>query len=427
MKTILVLFIAFLGHQAMAFENDLRAICHRPGTNELYVGGEFNSVFVVDSKSGETIRQFSIEGGLTDMQFDPEGNQLIVASNNKLYFVDPESGEKKRTVNGAKFVLFENSPYFLDVAWYGNKSVRVFSTKDAAVVFEHKNESAPFYASMSADFSELFIIYKEEEIKKEKNLVLAPTEEGDGYNVYNKAYVKQEKDGKGSRFVSVDMNSKSVQIDVTIPYSSSGSYGTSFSKFGENYYLASWDVFLRIDSKGGAYPISYSGATFAYATNHSSDGKFIMVLSTKEGFSYNCENGTFHPVSVKENSEFAYSTDIIDVNGNFITLAKDYSVNEVTYDGSLENRFKITRSSNGKGFGVYYYNGYSKKEDRDKEAAIINAQLQELEMDVIDLETDPGKSDFLIGIFPTETEATEFTETLDSEGLSYLTKVAPIE
>ena len=426
MKTLIILLALFVSQLSLAFENDLRAICKRPGTNELFIGGEFNSVFVIDEKTGETIRQFKIEGGLEDMQFSPEGDHLITTIRNKAYFVDPETGESKRTFEGGNFILLENSPYFIDISWYGHKSAKVYSTKDGEMVYQHKNESAPWYAGMSPDFTELFIVYREEDIKKEKSLVVEPTAPLDGFNVFNKAYVEQESDKMGSRFVVVDISSKSIKLDVMMPYSVGISYGTNMSKFGNDYYIVGWDVFLRIDAEGRSHPISCADATFSYATNHSQDGKSIMVLSTKEGFIYNCEKESFYQLKLKENNEFAYSCDVSEVDGSFITLAKDYSVISVSQTGTLINRMKINRSSEN-GFGVYYYNGFNKKDDRDKEAAIINEQLKKVGLDPIDLETDPGKSDFLLGIFSTEEEAKSFADALDANGLEYITKIAPAD
>lgn len=90
----------------------------------------------------------------------------------------------------------------------------------------------------------------------------------------------------------------------------------------------------------------------------------------------------------------------------------------------VQKRLKIENSS-AEGFGIYYYNGFTKKEARDAEATIINTALKAHDRETIDLESAIGKSDFLIGIFQTIEEAEAFAKEIDDKGLKYITKVAP--
>ncbi len=46
--SIILLMFMFKFHSSLAFENDLTSICKRPNSSKLYIGGEFQKIFVVD-------------------------------------------------------------------------------------------------------------------------------------------------------------------------------------------------------------------------------------------------------------------------------------------------------------------------------------------------------------------------------------------
>src|SRR3989338_8041555 len=105
-------------------------------------------------------------------------------------------------------------------------------------------------------------------------------------------------------------------------------------------------------------------------------------------------------------------------------LDKAYTISILNDKGALINRIKITRISEN-GFGVYYTNGFAKKEARDKEAAIINGSLEKLGLPTIDLEQAIGDSNVLLGVFETMEEAERFQKEIDDNNLQYITNIAP--
>lgn len=411
---------------SFSFENDLTSVCVRPGTNEMYVGGEFKTIFVVDKKTGSEIRRLTLETKAMDIQFSQDGKNLIVSDGRKVLFLNPETGEQTYFVKASTARLFENAPYFIDADWIFSKSVIVYSTVDGSIVYKHTPGFDPLDAGFDKDFKELIILGRSQDIKGEKKLIVKEVEEANGYNVYNKAYVEQQNDKKGSGFEIVDMATKASKLKVEIPYETSKSFGLSISKFGENYFLSCWDMLLKVDGEGMATPISCADATFAYATNVIMNSKKIMVSSTKNGFVFDCSTETAIPFDARQNNEFAYSKDITFDDVNSYMLNADFTVSVLNEKSMVVQRFKIDNST-GKGFGVYYYNGYSKKEARDKEANIINEVGGPLGLATIDLEQHIGSSDVLIGTFETIEKAEEYKAALKSKGLSYITKIAPIE
>ncbi len=427
MKRITLFLFAILFAQTIfAFKNELTSICKRPGSNELYIAGEFKTILIVDVHTKKSLRTIKTDGIVKDFQFSPDGQNLLVYTGNTVNFLNPETGEITRSIKGNNVRLFEKSPYFIDADRYMSKSIKVYSTNDASLIFEHKPNFPILDAGFNADFSELLILGDGMDIKKEKSLIRTETTPVSGYNVYNKAYVEQQKDNKGSGFQVVDLKTKNLLLDVVIPYKTAKSFGLSVSKYKDAYFIACWDMFLKIDNKGMASPLENSDATFAYAANHTNDGQYIYVASSKSGYIYNSETAQFTPFNLKTGSESSYTADISELNDTVYHLAKDYSVAMMDKTGKILSKFEVTNDT-GNGFGVYYYNGFTKKEARDKEALIINNNLEALGMEKIDLETAIGKSDFLLGVFKTKDDAEKFMEALKKNGLEYLIESAPIE
>jgi len=425
MKNVLTLVAVLLSSVwTLAFEYDLRAICKNPQANELFVGGEFNTILVIDEQTGNEIRRFATTFDCIDLQFSQDGKTLLAAASDYVYLLNPETGEQTAKVKAAGARLFENAPYFIDADWIFTKAVKVYSSNDGSQQFVYTPEYRPLDAGFNADYTELIVLGKEEEIKGEKKLIQTKIEEADGYNVYNKAYVDQQADDKGAGFTVIDMGSKQVKLDVKIPYATAKSYGLSISKFGDNYYVAAWDIFIKIDKAGNAFPLETNEATFAYAVNSTFDSKHIVVASTRSGYVYDCSSEQFISFDCSDGGGFAYSTDITELNGTTYMLNKDYSICQLNDKGMVKKTIQICNELSGK-IAVYYRNGYSKKEDRDKEAAIINNLLTAKGQTAVDLENQ--SSDYVqIGIFENVRIAQEYVKALDDAGLNYAVSIAPI-
>jgi hypothetical protein len=427
MKKLLFLAVLMLTFSfSFAFDNDLTSIALRPGTNEMYVGGEFKTIFVINKLTGDEIRKLTVEKRVIDMQFSQDGKNLIIFDGQTVLFMNPETGVETYSLKGSRISLFESAPYFIDSDLNYSGSVIVYSTKDGSQVFKHTPSFKPLDASFDTEFKELIILGKSMDIKGEKNLITEKTEETEGYNVYNKAYLDQQSDKKGSGFEVIDIATKASLLNVVLPYQTAKSFGLSVSKYKDDYYLSCWDMLLKINKEGMASAIACSNATFAYATNALQHSKTIMVSSTKNGFVFNCEDGKFITFDARENNEFAYSTDITFDDDLTYVLNKDFTISILNDKSMKVKSFKIDNAT-GKGFGVYYYNGFFKKEARDKESVIINGELTLLDLPVINLEDYIGSGDVLVGTFDTIEKAEAFIKSLKVKGLSYVTKIAPIE
>lgn len=428
-KVFIILASILIAASLFAFDNELSCMAIKPGTNELYVGGTFTSIFVVDIKTGETLKSITTEQGINDMQFSPDGKYLIGATSNKVYFIDTESGKNFKVISGTSFQLFDNSPYFADNAWYGDIGTKVYDSNTGEIIKEFALDFKPEACGFNEDFSEIIIVSQEIEIKssEERKFLKNDITKVDGYNVYNSAYIKQKEDGKGSTILTFNMKDGKHISSFTSPFSYSGAFGISIFKAKKDIFIAAWDVLVSIDRKGVSTAIECEDASFAYAANHTYDGRYMCVSSTKDGYLFDLIEGkSFKSFDLREGSEFAYSCDIISFDNKIFVLGKDYTISSLDYDDELKVIYKIDRG-NENGFGVYYYNGFTKKEARDKEEAIINSALEAYKMDKIDLETDLGKSDFQIATFKTVEEAKTFIDILDDNGLQYIVKIAPIE
>ncbi|MDX2171513.1 MAG: hypothetical protein SFY56_00235 [Bacteroidota bacterium] len=431
MKKVLLSIILFccISSGLKAFENDLRTISKRPNSNELFVGGEFKTVFVLNAVSGETIRTFTVQGGVEDMVFNPEGNVLISKFSTKLSFINPQTGSVIKTFDerSGKFFLFERSNYVVFVDRYNTKKTKLLSSKDGSLIKEFSCDFEPDFSAISNNDQQMIIFSKEIELKKEKSLLTTEVKPISGYNVYNTAFIRQQSDGKGISYVTVDLKDMALSKTKQIPYSpKDGSYSFNVSWFDGNVFILDYETFIKIDSKDKVYPIELDKAGFSYACASSKDGRYIIQSSTKEGYIYDCKENKSISYNVKGKSQFTYSADICNDNDTLIILAKDYTIVWMNTSGNIIRDYKINRGSNIK-FGVYYTNGFNKKELRDKEAAIINKELKALGLPEVDLEKNAGNYNLLIATLDSEDKSNNLQSALKNSGLQYITKIAPIE
>ncbi len=418
------LFILGLMNTSNAFENDLQSICKRPGTDELFIGGEFHILMVVDAKTGNTLRQFELDHNVMDMQFDPEGKQLIIYDGDKIHFVNPDSGEDRKTFDVGHVRLVEKAPFIVDIDWYG-ENIHIYSAADGSKIGSYQPGFDALDYGYSSDFSELLILGKSMEIENEASLIVKKVAKQDGYSAFNSAYTEQQEDGKGAGFAVYDLKTKSEKLKTVLPYTTSNSFDFNASKFGNNYYLGCWDMLLVVDPEGKATPVEPKEASFTYASASDPTGQYLFLAGTKSGIVLNCADGSILTFDAREDYEFSYTVDFAFDGKNVYMLSEDYSVINLDMKGAVQSRFTIERTA-GNGFGVYYFNGFNKKEDRDKEAAIINKELEALGLPAIDLETKVGDSNLLLGVFGSMDGAEAFETAINSNGLQYLTKIAPV-
>lgn len=418
-----LLLLLFTGIHANAFENDPQAICLRPGTNELYVGGEFKTVMVIDAETGKSIRQFDIPEISLGFTFTKDGQRLLVADDNHVYYLNPETGEQLQSLEIRGPKLFGNSPYFISLDDFWANEITVYNVENGNPMFKYECPYTPLSVGFNTDNTELIIISREMDIKKENALIQKEVIPVDGYDVYNRKFTEQQKDGKGSAFTVIDIQNNVVKIDATLPYTPSNSFAYLMSKYNDFYYILGFDMMIKIDNEGKAYPIEPKKSGFAYASGNSADGRYIYYGGMNELNVFDCSTGTQFEFGMNE-KEAAYAQEFYISPYKLYLLNNDLNVHVCTLKGVRQKTLVIEQISEG-GFAVYYYNGFFKKEDRDKEAKIINAALADLGREPIDLEMSTGDSNFLLGVFETKAEADKFQQTIDENGVQYLSKVAP--
>ncbi|MEM7038646.1 MAG: WD40 repeat domain-containing protein, partial [Bacteroidota bacterium] len=368
MKRSLIMMFLLLGTflNVHAFENDLTAICQHPETGELFVGGEFKTIFVLDSETSELKRQFSFDPGVDDMSFSSDGKSLLISRSLKCYLVDPENGKVIKSVKG-DFQLFDRGPYAANVDWMG-KRIQLFDVNTLKLVAEEAFDMAPGVIGFRPDFKEMAIISRSREIKKEKNLLTEKVEEASGYNIYNDAYVEEQNDKKGADFLIWNLETNAVKQVAVLPYTFNKTFGMCLGWAKDSYYAAHWDKLVRIDKEGRCFPIETNLATFAYCANVGPEGHTILVASAKRGFLFYPEKSTFRSFDQSETGELPYSRDAFFAQDFIYLLSRDFSILKLDYEGNVEKELVIEQASEN-GFGLYYYNGFRRKEDRDKEAA----------------------------------------------------------
>lgn len=424
-----VLFLGVFVHSSLAFKGDLTQIVKRPGTNELFVCGEFNSIFVVDATSGETKRSIAVEKeGVTSLQFTPDGSILLAANYRTLYFINPSTGITTKTLSGSNFILSERSNFIVDLDRWGKK-VSLLKSGDGSVINTITCEFEPIYASLSPGGKKLFILGSAQEIKNEKSLLTKEVLPVSGYNTYNKAFMEQQSDNKGASFLEVEVESFKARKVITLPYSPSMStFGKLISSFNNEPYFMSFEMFFKLNQTGKVSPMETEHSNFAYAVEATTTGQYIINASGLKGFIYDCKNDKYTPFNFDAFMSSVYAKDISTSNDTIVLLGSDYTVLTLTTNGALIKKFRINKLSDGIKFGAFYTNGYTKKEQRDKEASIINGLTKEKNLPEIDLEKSFATDDKepLIAEFDTYEQASDFVNELKNRKLNYVVKIYPV-
>jgi hypothetical protein len=421
MKTILSILLLLSSFSLFSFDNDPQAIALRPGSNELFIGGEFNTIIVLDATSGSNIRQIEVPEKAMEISFNADGSILLVSDYNQVLFYNPETGEKLQTVAIEGAHLFPNSPYFINYQWYRNNTLIVYSVEDASPMYSFENKNPIEYASFNADFSELMIVGRAMDISGEGKLLQKKVEKREGFDPFNNELVKQQNDGKGSSFTVISISGNKTLLDVTIPYTASTSFAFSLTKYKDDYYAIGFDMFIKITKEGLAWPIELANSSFAYAAGASPDQKIIYFGAMGKINTYDCSTGTHFEMDLDE-SDPSYAAAYACTSEKVYALNNNMEVHTTNPKGVKQKTVKVRMTSEN-GFAVYYYNGFTKKEARDKEALIINNVLAEMGLPAIDLESSTGDSDFLLGVFQSQEEAEAFQRRIDDDGLQYITQV----
>lgn len=427
-KIALILVLTFFTQLSFAFDFELSSAVKRPGSNEVFVGGTFNTIIVFDIEKGETLRWFKIEKGIKDLQFDKKGKTLIAASSSTVYLIDPDNGNNTGTISGNSFQLFAESPYFVDLKKYGDTKVVLYETDSGKKLKEVRVGFQPKICGFNEDFSVLYVVSSKNNIspEDEKKHLFQKVEKSTMYNCYNQAYTSKQEDNSGAFIYVFDLKNNIEISTIICPFDFTGTFALSLTPTDNNIYISDWDMFLKIDDNNITTAIECPKAGFAYADHTTANLENIIISSTKSGNIYNIPESKWIEFNLRENNELVYTTDIFSTEDRIWLLSKDYTLVSMDYNGIKDKEFKINYAGE-KGFSVYYHNGYSKKEDRDKEAEIINNELKSLSLPNIDLEQFIGKSDVILATFSTVTEAEEFIKNLKNNKLNYITRIAPAE
>lgn len=426
-KYTFIVILILISSLSFAFDFELTSAVKRPNSDEVFIGGTFNTIIVFDITKGETLRCFKIAEGIKDLQFDKKGKVLLAISNSKAYIINPDTGEMINTINGNSFQLFPESPYFVDMKKYGDTKVLIFETETGRNIKEIRIGFQPKLCGFDDDFSTLYVVSSKNEIgpADEKKYLLKKIEKSTFYNCYNQAYTSKQEDNAGSYIYVWDIKNDIEISTIICPFDFTGTFALSITPTENGIYISDWDMFLKIENKNYiTTAIECPKAVFAYANHTTTDYNNIIISSTKSGNIYNIPESKWIEFNLRDNNDLVYTADIFSTVESIWLLSKDYTLISMDYNGVKNNEYKINYAGE-KGFSVYYHNGYSKKEDRDKEAEIINTELSLLKLSNIDLEQFIGKSDVILANFKNVTEAEEFVKKLKNNKLNYITRIAP--
>lgn len=411
-----------------AFDFELSSIAKHPEKNEIFVAGTFKTIIVVDSETGKTIKTFAVDEPISNIEFNEDASLLLAQGKTKLFLLESESGEELFSVGGYDYQIFKESPYFIEKKAYGDTKIIIYDSKTTDLIKEIPLDFQPKECAFDKDFNNIYITSAKIEIgnSTEKKALGKKVEKSEGYNCYNSAYIKKQDDGYGAYILKYDIKNDEVSKKITCPFDFTATYGFTILPKEDEIFIADWDMVIKIDKKDISTAIECEDATFNYASNFSDNENFLCIASTKTGILYNIEKSEWKEFDLRESFEFAYTTDIISFDEKIWLLSKDYTLISMNYHGEKIDSFKIDNAGD-EGFNVYYHNGYSKQEDRDKEASIINIILTEMSLENINLEDHIGESDVVIANFKTVTEAQKFCRALKDNQLQYVTKIAPAD
>jgi hypothetical protein len=425
-KLFLFITLGLLSAYSFAFDFELSSAAKRPGSNEVFVGGTFTTIIVFDISTGKTMRSFEIPEGVNDIQFNKAGDIMIAASSSKAFLVNPDNGTIITTISGGAFQLFCESPYFVDMKKYGDTKAILYNSTTGEKIKEVRTSFQPKVCGFDKEFKTLYILSAKAEIgaEDEQKYLNKKLEKSAGYNCYNSAYTAKQEDKNGSYILKFNIEKNEEISTIICPYDFGGSFAISIIAAGDALYISDWDMLVKIDKNGMSTPIECERAGFAYANHNTSDLKNIIISSTKSGNIYSITESKWIEYNLRDGNEFTYTADIFSTNDRIWLLSKDYTLTSMSYTGEKTQSYKINEGSE-KGFSVYYHNGYAKPEDRNLEAAIINAELTKRGLTSIDLEQHIGKSDVVLATFKTVSEAEAFTTIIKDNKLQYITKIAP--
>lgn len=426
MKTIIILFSLFLSASiSFSFDNDPQAIALRPGTNELFIGGEFSQIIVIDATSGEHVRQISVPEKAMELTFTKDGSKLLVSDDDQVLYINPDNGEVLQTLSIRGAHLFPNAPYFVSYLWYMNKTITVYDVEDASPLYSFESPNEIESAGFNSDFTELLIFGRSMDISSESKLIHKKVEKREDYDPFNQTLVEQQNDGKGSGFTVISIPENKIKLDVILPYTPSSSFAFNLSKYQEDYFAIGFDLLIKITKDGLAFPIELANSSFVYAAGNSPDQKIIYFGAMGDLNTYDCSTGAHFKMDMGE-AESSYAAAYCTTSDKVYALNQALQVH-VTNAKAVKQKTLEAKMKSDSGFGVYYTNGFAKKEARDKEASIINNVLAELGLPQIDLESSIGDSNFLLGVFQSQEEAEAFQQRIDDDGLQYITKVKVYE
>ncbi|XOV66217.1 MAG: YncE family protein [Fluviicola sp.] len=422
--TLLAFFAFILCFQLSAFEHELSAICKHPAKEVLYISGEFNTILVVDANDGKVLDQIDVDYPVLAMQFAPSGHLLVHGDDQKIHFVNPDTGEESKAIFGSDFELFEEAPYFLDVSWMDN-AVIVYDANDGRIVKTIKPDFEPLAAGLSPDFKEVLVLGREREIEKEKTLIVTKFEDDGGYNPFRNAYLDQQSDGSGADFAVYNLAEGKFTKQFVLPYATSDNFDLVIGAYGSEYLLGCWDMMIRIASDGKATPVVPAESNFTYASTISGDGKTIILASSENGCVYNAETGELGNFNVAQDFIAPTAADICYADNKMYLLSVDYTIIQMNLSGVEEKRLKVDKGLTN-GFGVYYYNGNEAGEERDSEENIINKVRSEYGWEAVELDAVEESEYLIIGTFETLDEVYEFNDKLDEYDLDYKVDFSPL-
>lgn len=420
-KLLILLTVLFLSISAEAFENQLTAFCKRPASDEVFVCGDFNTLLVLDIKTGESIRTFNIGENLEDIQFSADGKNLIARNLEEIFFIDPDTGEIIKRMKISTPRIYPNSPYFADGDWYFKKTVSVYSTTDGSEVFKYNPGFNINSIGFNADFTELIVISSKIDIENESSLIQEKITNDGSYDLIRNTFIKQQSDNKGVKMDVIDLKTQKKILSTILPYSFRTSKISNISKNGTNFYIKASDIFVKVNSEGLATPVIIEGTRSSTNTRAIIDQQYLVADSWNGGYIYNYKTKNSKLIKNESNFELTNTVDIIEDENRIYFLSSDFLITEIDTSGNVNSQVTISNTT-GNGFDVSCRIGYTDPEKREQEVSTINKFSKSKDFKVEDFDENKPVS---IGNFKNIKAAEKFIQKLEKEGLESTLRIIP--
>ncbi len=256
MTLFVVLLAIFLVSSVQARKprwDGLAGVAVSPDQKTVVVGGQNRTLYFIDTEKKEVTKRHWLGSEILECVFTDDGKQLIVETQDEeVLFLDRDTLEVTQTIKGVEYMVARPEKGIIAVRKDYTRDIGVYSTKDASEIFTVENpDSLRTYAlGISPDGKQIAILTipfdAEEPESKSK-------EDTKDLSRFEKEVIKQKSDGKKSRFMVYNVDSKELIVDKTIWFKTGDESKMAFD--GQVAYVTNYhDVCAKITIDGDVTP-----------------------------------------------------------------------------------------------------------------------------------------------------------------------------